>query len=153
MSAYGIKRTGRLSNLTSAFDPERTSQGLHTHRPPRGLDRLLQGIERQGLDRYDIAFRSWAAQDPSVAKGVRKVDLARYRFIRSLFADMGFEDEELEDRVQIWLVFQSAQHTIYLPKRSGNGEDVIIRRHAFFTQPRSRGPAKRARQQPSEKRK
>jgi AcrR family transcriptional regulator len=121
--------------------------------PEERLLDVMRMIEREGLDRYDIAFRSWAAQDPSVAKGVRKVDLARYRFIRSLFAEMGFEDTELEDRVRIWLVFESAQHTVYLPKRSGNGEDAIVRRHAIFTQPRSPGPAKRARQQSSGKRK
>jgi hypothetical protein len=113
----------------------------------------MQGIERRGLDRYDIAFRSWAAQEPSVAKSVRKVDLARYRFIRSLFAQMGFEGDELEDRARIWLVFESAQHTIYLPKASGSVEDAINRRHAFFTQPRSHGSAKGVRQKPLRKRK
>ena len=114
--------------------------------PEERLLNVMQMIEREGLDRHDIAFRSWAAQDPSVAKVVRRVDLARYRFIRSLFAEMGFEGTELEDRVRIWLVFESAQHTVYLPKRSGNGEDAIIRRHAFFTQRRSRGPAESNRQ-------
>ena len=119
-------------------------------------DRLLHVmlmIEREGLDRYDIAFRSWAAQDPSVAKGIRKVDLARYRFIRSLFAEMGFEGIELEDRLRIWLVFQSAQHTVYLPKKSQNGEDAVVRRHAFFTHPRPRGPGTGAHQKSSGKRK
>ena len=118
--------------------------------PEERLLKLMQIIEREGLDRYDIAFRSWAAQDSSVAKGVRKVDLARYRFIRSLFAEMGFEGTDLEDRVRIWLVFQSAHHTVYSPKRLGNGKDAIIRRHAFFTQPRS--SAEDARQKLSRKR-
>jgi AcrR family transcriptional regulator len=121
--------------------------------PEERLLNVMRMIEREDLDRYDIAFRSWAAQDPSVAKGVRQVDLARYRFIRSLFAEMGFEGAELEDRVRIWLVFQSAQRTVYLPKRSGNVEDVIIRLHTFFTQPRLNGPAKGFRQKLSTKRK
>jgi AcrR family transcriptional regulator len=119
-------------------------------------DRLLQvmqGIERQGLDRYDIAFRSWAAQEPSVAKGIRKVDLKRYKFIHSLFAEMGFRGNDLEDRVRIWLVFHSAQHTVHVPETSKDEEEEIARRHAFFTQPRLRGPAKGARQQSSGKRK
>ena len=121
--------------------------------PEARLLQVMQGIERRGLDRYDIAFRSWAAQEPFVAKSVRKVDLARYRFIRSLFAEMGFKGDDLEDRVRIWLVFESAKHTVYLPKRSRNGEDPIIRRHTFFTEPRSPGPAKSARQQSPRKRK
>jgi AcrR family transcriptional regulator len=114
--------------------------------PEARLLQVMQGIERRGLDRYDIAFRSWAAQEPSVAKSVRKVDLARYRFIRSLFAEMGFEGDDLEDRVRVWLVFESAKRTIYLPKRSGNDEESIIRRHAFLTQALSRASTNASRQ-------
>ena len=99
------------------------------------LLRLMQTIQREGLDRYDIAFRSWAAQDPSVAELVKKVDLARYDFIRSLFSEMGFEGRELEDRLRIWLVFHSAQSTVFVPKDNGDAEEEIIRRHAFFTRP------------------
>lgn len=99
-------------------------------------ERLLQlmlTIEREGLDRYDIAFRSWAAQDSSVAEEVRRVDLARYGFVRSLFADIGFRGYELEDRVRIWLAFQSAKRTVFFPEHDDNGEDAIRRRHAFFS--------------------
>lgn len=102
------------------------------------LLRLMQFIEREQLDRYDIAFRSWAAQDPFIAEDVKKVDLARYRFVRSLFVEMGFEGADLEDRVQLWLVFHSAQRTVYVPARSGEVEDAVRRRHAFFVQPRKR---------------
>ena len=103
-------------------------------------ERLLQImllIEHEGLDRYDIAFRSWAAQDDYVAEIVKKVDLARYRYIQSLFAEMGFKGADLEDRVRIWLVFQSARHSVYVPKVSGRDKDTIARWHAFFTRPRS----------------
>jgi AcrR family transcriptional regulator len=99
------------------------------------LLRLMQIIQREGLDRYDIAFRSWAAQDPSVAEQVKKVDLARYDFIRSLFSEMGFEGRDLEDRLRIWLVFHSAQSTVFVPEDNGDAEEAINRRHAFFTRP------------------
>jgi AcrR family transcriptional regulator len=101
--------------------------------PEERLLKVMQMIEREGLDRYDIAFRSWAAQNPSVEKSVRKVDLARYRFIHSLFSQMGFNGTDLEDRVGIWLVFHSAQHAVYLPKRTRDGDNAIIQLHAFLT--------------------
>lgn len=101
--------------------------------PEARLLRLMQLIEREQLDRYEIAFRSWAAQDPSVAEDVRKVDLIRYRFVRSLFAEMGFEGSDLEDRVRIWLVFHSAQRTVFVPEERGDQDQAIKRRHAFFT--------------------
>jgi len=109
--------------------------------PQERLLYLMRRISRDGLDRYDCAFRSWAAQDPLVAKGVKKVDFARYRFIHSLFEQMGFEGDELEDRVRIWLVFHSTHHAVSVPdgsagaKTGGLAHDPIARRHAFFTEP------------------
>ena len=99
------------------------------------LLKLMQIIQREGLDRYDNAFRSWAAQDPSVAKEVKKVDLARYKFVRSLFSEMGFKGPDLEDRLRIWLVFNSAQSTVFFPEDNSDAEEAITRRHAFFTRP------------------
>ena len=96
---------------------------------------LMQMIEQEGLDHYDIAFRSWAAQDPAVAKQVRKVDRSRYDFVRSMFAEMGFTGADLEDRVHIFLVFVSAQRTIHVPDGTKADLDTIARRHAFFTRP------------------
>ena len=100
------------------------------------LLKLMQTIQREGLDRYDNAFRSWAAQDPSVAKEVEKVDLARYEFVRLLFSEMGFEGQDLEDRLRIWLVFHSAQSTVFVPNDTEDTEEAINSRHAFFTRPR-----------------
>ena len=93
----------------------------------------MQLIEREGLDRYDIAFRSWAAQEEMVAEEVRKVDLARYRYVRSLFAELGFKGRELRERVRIWLVFHSAQRTVHMPENANRGRSQIAWRYAFFT--------------------
>ena len=94
---------------------------------------LMQLIESEGLDRYDIAFRSWAAQEEMVAEEVRKVDLARYRYVRSLFAELGFKGRELRERVRIWLVFHSAQRTVHMPESANRGRSQIAWRYAFFT--------------------
>jgi PAS domain S-box-containing protein len=111
-----------FSYWSSAFTDKVIAELNALEGPPEWcLLQLMRIIEREKLDRYDIVFRSWAAQDTSVAKFVKKVDLARYRFIRSLFAKIGFEGDDLEDRVRLWLVFQSAQNTIYVPKRSKHG--------------------------------
>lgn len=93
---------------------------------------LTRLVEREGLDRYDIAFRSWAAQDRKVADVVEKVDAARYSFIETLFREMGFEEPELGMRVRIWLVHASAHRTLRLPEKVSSEED-LLRRHRFFT--------------------
>lgn len=97
------------------------------------LLRLMQAIEREGLDRYDIAFRSWAAQDAKVAGAVRAVDETRYRFVRGLFSEIGFEGTDLEERVRVWLVFHSAQRTVHVPN-ANRGSESTRRLHAFFVE-------------------
>ena len=99
---------------------------------------LMHLINNEGLDRYDIAFRSWAAQDKAVARLVRKVDETRYQFVRAMFAEMGFEGEDLDDRVRLWLVYQCAQRTVYFPRDFKEDADSIARRHAFLTRPNSK---------------
>lgn len=94
---------------------------------------LMRLIRDNRLDRHDIAFRSWAAQDPEVAAKVREVDGLRYEFIRNLFSEMGFEGEDLEDRVRLFLVYESAQHTVYVPEECRNIPDAVERRFALLT--------------------
>ena len=102
--------------------------------PPERILLLMRLIERERLDRYDIAFRSWAAQDHAVAEKVRKVDGIRFEYVRSLFADLGFKSPELEDRTHIFLAFVSAQRTVHVPNNGSKvDDDTINRRHAFFT--------------------
>lgn len=96
---------------------------------------LMKLIERHGLDRYDVAFRSWAAQDPSIAAEVRKVDRSRRRFVEGLFAEMGFEGAELEERSCAWLIHYTGHRNAFLPKSSKNDPGRIERLHALFTRP------------------
>lgn len=101
--------------------------------PEERLLKLSELVDRESLDRYDIAFRSWAAQNPSIAEKVRKVDEARYAYVRSLFAEMGFTGAELEMRVDIWLVYHSAQNTVHTSSRPKNSKAALRRRHEYFT--------------------
>jgi hypothetical protein len=61
------------------------------------------------------------------------VGRVRYEFVRSLFSAMGFKGDDLEERVSIWLVFHSAQRTVYVPQTKGSRQEAIKRHHAFFT--------------------
>lgn len=89
--------------------------GAQDTSPKERLRDLMGMITGGGFDRYDTAFRSWAAQDSIVAEALRKVDLARYRFIRGLFEEMGFSGTDLETRVRVWLVFASANASLNFP--------------------------------------
>jgi len=107
-------------------DPERP--------PDEALLSLMRLIRDRRLDRYDIAFRSWAAQEPLVAAEVRKVDDARYGLVRQLFSRMGFKGHELEERVRVFLVYESAQHTVSFPSKNRSAKDSVERRFRIYTQ-------------------
>ncbi len=99
----------------------------------RRLLYLMRLIRDNRLDKYDIAFRSWAAQEPAVAEKVHEVDRLRYEFVAELFAEMGFQGDDLEERVRLFLVYESAQHTVWFPDRSRNIADSAERRFELIT--------------------
>ena len=101
--------------------------------PGERLLQLMKLIDAERLDRFDIAFRSWAAQDPAIAEKVREVDMARYELVRSMLAEMGFEGADLEERVRLFLVYASGQHTVYFPEASRAARDSIERRLEILT--------------------
>lgn len=97
------------------------------------LLKLTQQVEEQGLDKYDIAFRSWAAQDPMVAAALREVDMQRYEFVRGVFESIGFSGADLDMRVRLFLVFVSARRSVYMPQRDGDAAQETLVRHDFLT--------------------
>ncbi|MFA3918845.1 TetR/AcrR family transcriptional regulator [Ruegeria hyattellae] len=97
------------------------------------LLKLTRRIEADGLDQFDIAFRSWAAQDPMVAKALKVVDLQRYEFVRGVFESIGFSGDDLDMRVRLFLVFVSARRSVYIPRGACDAADEILLRHEFLT--------------------
>lgn len=96
---------------------------------------MMRLIERERLDRYDIAFHSWAAQEPSVAEVVSKVDAERHAFCRSLFAEMGFEGPELEFRTHAFLAYHVGKNTIFVPEAASDIEARLKWAEGFFGNP------------------
>lgn len=86
--------------------------------PEEKLLALMTLITDSSLARYDVPIRSMAARDAEVATLVEKGDELRLKFVRKLFADIGFDGKELEMRVQTFAVFHSMEHAIHthLPK-------------------------------------
>jgi len=80
--------------------------------PRKRLESVAMMIEDRNLARFDLAIRAWAHHDAEAATAVRKVDRKRIKFVRSLFAEMGFQGKELDARTRIFVVFHSLQQTI-----------------------------------------
>lgn len=93
---------------------------------------MMRLIVRERLDRYDIAFRSWAAQEPSVAEMVREVDIKRHHYCRSLFAEMGFQGAELEFRTHAFLAYQVGKGVIFVPDVLRDPDERLQWAEGFF---------------------
>ncbi|UWQ90452.1 TetR/AcrR family transcriptional regulator [Rhodobacteraceae bacterium M382] len=123
-------REAFLDALGEYWTQAYTDRVIETIGPPQGDGRerlltLMHYVAERKLDRFDMAFRSWAAQDARVARVVERVDERRYHFIRSLFEDAGHTGVELEARTTAWLVFSSALHSLHFPETGSKDQPSL----------------------------
>ena len=96
---------------------------------------MMELLEDGEFSTYDLALRAWAAQEPTIAKAVKRVDRQRLRYVGSLFQEMGFRGDELAMRTRVFVVYQSFDRSL-----SGGGAKKERRRqmrerHALLTKP------------------
>ena len=77
------------------------------------LARLFEVIHGQQMTKYDVAIRSWALRDPGVEHRVEDTDRYRLDFIRGLFSEMGFVENELEVRARSCLSFLTLEYSMF----------------------------------------
>ena len=82
----------------SAAVPEIIEAGGGTGRDK--FARLLRAVVENDLTRFDLPIRSWAMQEPEIAKLVERTDHFRLDYVTQLFEEMGFEGEELAMRAR-----------------------------------------------------
>lgn len=100
---------------------------------------LMRFIVINDLTRHDIAVRAWALMEPKVAHIVKKIDGQRLDFIRKLFAEMGFDENEQEMRARTLVTFHAMEHGLLIKKTEEERFEVLLRLHAMFTHPVATG--------------
>jgi AcrR family transcriptional regulator len=101
--------------------------------PEERLLELMRLVLSKRLDRLEMPVRAWAQQNPALAPLVRRVDRHRISFVRSLFLEMGFDEDEAEMRTRIFLTYMITQRFL-LPSTAGSKQFADLRkRAAFFT--------------------
>ena len=94
---------------------------------------LMRLVQTKRLDRFEMPVRAWAQQNPTLAPLVRRVDRHRISFVRSLFLEMGFDEDEAEMRPRVFLTYMITQRFL-LPSTAGSKQFTDLRkRAAFFT--------------------
>jgi uncharacterized heparinase superfamily protein len=70
-------------------------------------------VFEQNLTEFDAAMLVWANKDPQIAKRVRKVTDMRLAFAGKAFAELGFEGEDLEMRIQVFIAHLSVERQMF----------------------------------------
>ena len=75
--------------------------------PRDRLIRIAETILQFDLTRYDLAIRQWAVHDAQAARGVRKVDRIRLKFVGQAFRELGFTGDDLEMRAMLFVCYHT----------------------------------------------
>jgi len=81
--------------------------------PKKRLYTTMKIIRDKHLSKYDLAMTSWAKLDPQVLRVVKKVVKIRLDFLREIFAELGFEGDELEMRTRLFVCYHSGEDTMF----------------------------------------
>jgi AcrR family transcriptional regulator len=101
--------------------------------PEERLLQLMRLVLEKRLDRFEMPVRAWAQQDQALTPLVRSVDRHRISFVRSLFLEMGFDEDEADMRTRVFLTYMITQRSL-LPTTAKNKQlTELHRRVAFFT--------------------
>ena len=99
-------------------------------------DRLLEimmMISDHGLDRFEIHIRSWSDHDPMAADAVARVYQLRFEFIRSIFAEMGFEGIDLDMRTRLWLTYATHGKSMFGAASEKEMAELLKSCHTILT--------------------
>jgi len=94
----------------------------------------MKRVREEGLDKYELAMRAWAAHDAAAARVVRKAYARRKHFIRSCFERIGFRGTEAEIRTRLMLCYMSWEPSMYAQESKSKRLQFLELQHALLTQ-------------------
>lgn len=101
--------------------------------PAKRLLLLIETIQDLDVIRFDVPIRAWASTEPLAADVVKQTDAARYRYVRSLFQELGFSGDDLEMRTRTFVVFHSLEGAFTLGENSKAKKRQRKLRHRLLT--------------------
>jgi AcrR family transcriptional regulator len=147
--AFGISRSGfywhfenrqdLLEHLLDYWVREYT--GVVTHNPDvvkldpeKRLLTTMEIIRDKHLAKYDLAMTSWAKLDQQVHKVVKKVVKMRIDYLRAIFAELGFEGDELEMRTRLFVCYHSWEDTMFRDLSNQQHSKLLKLRYKYLIQ-------------------
>jgi AcrR family transcriptional regulator len=132
-------RQDLLNNLLEYWKHEYTEVVIGSGGHPVGLppgERLLQVmkmIEHYDLDRFEVPLRAWADHDLKAAEVVSEVYAMRFKFVKSIFSEMGFKGADLDMRVRLWLCYAVNGKAMYGKASRKKQNEMLKLCHTILT--------------------
>ena len=102
--------------------------------PKKRLLTTMEMIRDKHLAKYDLAMTSWAKLDPQVHRVVKKVVKMRLDYLRVIFAELGFEGDELEMRARLFVCYHSWEDTMFLDLSNQQHSKLLKLRYKYLIQ-------------------
>ena len=96
------------------------------------LLRLMRLVHEQKLTRHDLTVRTLATLNPQFSRTVKNADRFRLEFIQSLFAELGFVEQELKIRARVCLAYMTLEHSMFDELDRKHSRDLGDALHAFL---------------------
>jgi AcrR family transcriptional regulator len=81
--------------------------------PKKRLLAIMDMIREKNLTKYDLAINAWAKADPLARMALKKAVNIRLGFLRAVFAELGFDGDELEMRTRLFVCHHSWEATMF----------------------------------------
>ena len=81
--------------------------------PKKRLSAVMDMIRDKNLTKYDLAITAWAKADPMARKVLKKALDIRVDYLRSIFAELGFDGDELEMRARLFVCYHAWEDTMF----------------------------------------
>jgi AcrR family transcriptional regulator len=102
--------------------------------PKKRLYTTMEMIRNKHLTKYDLAMTSWAKLDPQVHKVVKKVVKMRLDYLRVIFAELGFQGDELEMRTRLFVCYHSWEDTMFPDLSNQQHSKLLKLRYKYLIQ-------------------
>jgi AcrR family transcriptional regulator len=102
--------------------------------PKKRLLTTMEIIRDKHLTKYDLAITSWAKLDQQVHRVVKKVVKMRLDYLRAIFAELGFEGDELEMRTRLFVCYHSWEDTMFPDLSNQKHSKLLKLRYKFLIQ-------------------
>ena len=147
--AFGISRSGFYWHFKNRQDLlghlldywVRRSTGVVTDNPDvlkldpkKRLLTTMEMIRDKQLAKYDLAMTLWAKLDPQVHRVVKKVVKMRLNYLRVIFAELGFEGDELEMRTRLFVCYHSWEDTMFPDLSNQKHSKLLKLRYKYLIQ-------------------